>query len=91
MKHSMTAILGVILAVTFTSCMEAKRTCSGEEMVKLKEGGFSVEQINGMCMRYVMNESATRTILDSVTKFGKAALEANNGGSSNGSNKTTAN
>jgi hypothetical protein len=68
--------------------MEAKRTCSAQEMIQLQGGGFSAEQIRGMCTTYAMNESGTKTLIDAVTTVGKTAMEAVNANSSNGSNYT---
>ena len=55
MKRLMTAIACLSLLFLSVSCV-AHRTCSSEEMVKMKEGGFSAEDINRTCTSYKVSD-----------------------------------
>lgn len=65
MKRLMTTIACLSILFVSASCV-TYRTCSSEEMVKMKEGGFSVEDINRACTSSKISDEvidATRTII----------------------------
>ena len=55
MKRLMTTIACLSILFLSVSCV-AHRTCSSEEMVKMKEGGFSAEDINRTCTSYKVSD-----------------------------------
>lgn len=55
MKCLMTTLTCLSILFLSVSCV-AHRTCSGEEMVKMKDGGFSVEDINRTCTSYKISD-----------------------------------
>ena len=55
MKRLMTTIACLSILFLPVSCV-AHRTCSSEEMVKMKAGGFSAEDIDRACMSYKVSD-----------------------------------
>jgi hypothetical protein len=56
MKRLMTTIACLSILFLSVSCV-AHRTCSSEEMVKMKDGGFSAEDINRACTSYKISDA----------------------------------
>ncbi len=59
MKRVMVMIACLSMLVLSVSCV-AHRTCSSEEMVKMKEGGFSMEDINRTCVSYKLSDEVVQ-------------------------------
>lgn len=55
MKRVIVTIACLSMLFLSASCV-AHRTCNSEEMVKMKEGGFSAEDINRACMSYKVSD-----------------------------------
>jgi len=47
-----------------TGCMELQRTCNSQEMITMKEKGFSVDQIDHMCTAYKVKEESVQAVTD---------------------------
>lgn len=61
MKHLLTTLGSVGILVLFTGCV-AHHTCSSQEMIAMKEGGFGVDEINNLCTSYKISEETVQAM-----------------------------
>jgi len=59
MKHlaSITGVLGILL---LSSCVP-HNSCSSKDMIEMRQGGFSSDEINSHCMSYKISEEFVKT------------------------------
>jgi len=57
--YTMLSSIGIL--VLLSGCV-AQHTCSSQEMIGMKEKGFSVDQINNLCTTYKFQEEAVQAV-----------------------------
>ena len=67
MKRLITTFASAILLLTSTACV-SQLTCSGEEMIAMKDNGFDQNRIEAMCMSRRLDIKGVTDILSSSIK-----------------------
>ena len=57
--YTMLSAIGILVLVS--GCV-AQHTCSSQDMIGMKEKGFSVDQINNLCTTYKFQEEAVQAV-----------------------------
>ncbi len=63
--YTMLSSIGIL--VLFSGCV-AQHTCSSQEMIGMKDKGFSVDQINNLCTTYKFQEEAVQAVSQVLQK-----------------------
>ncbi len=66
MRHARMVMATTIFLGITTGCVEMQRTCSSQEMIAMKEKGFSVVEIDNMCTSYKVKEESIQAVADVV-------------------------
>ncbi|OQW35217.1 MAG: hypothetical protein A4E19_16730 [Nitrospira sp. SG-bin1] len=64
MKRSHMAMVVAGFLIYATGCVEMQRTCTSQEMIAMKEKGFSVDDIDNMCTSYKVKEESFQAVAD---------------------------
>lgn len=64
MKH-LVSIIGLFGIVLLSSCVP-HNTCSSRDMIQMRQGGFSSDEINTHCMSYKISEEVVKTAAQAV-------------------------
>lgn len=64
MRRSHMAMVAAGFFILTTGCVEMQRTCNSQEMITMKEKGFSVDQIGNMCTTYKVKEESVQAVAD---------------------------
>ncbi|MEP7152924.1 MAG: hypothetical protein ABI856_14535 [Nitrospira sp.] len=70
MKQLRRALGAVIIPLAFVSCV-AQHTCSGQEMIAMKESGFSTDEVKNNCTSYKIPDGLMK-IADQAVQAGLA-------------------
>lgn len=70
MKHLLGALGAVSIPFMFAACV-AHHTCSSQEMIAMKEGGFSADEVKNNCTSYTIPEELLK-IADQAVQAGLA-------------------
>lgn len=54
------------LLTLMAGCMEMHRTCNSQEMIAMKEKGFSVDDIDNMCTTFKVKEESIKAFTDVI-------------------------
>ena len=54
------------LLTLMTGCVEMHRTCNSQEMIAMKEKGFSVDDIDNMCTTFKVKEESIKAVADVI-------------------------
>jgi len=64
MRRSNMAMVAAGFFIFTAGCVEKQRTCNSQEMITMKEKGFSADQINDMCTAYKVKEESVQAVAD---------------------------
>ncbi|MEK9139435.1 MAG: hypothetical protein AAB308_00145 [Nitrospirota bacterium] len=64
MRRSLTIMATATFLGLTTGCVEMQRTCSSQEMIAMKEKGFTVDDIDNMCTAYKVKEESIKAVAD---------------------------
>jgi hypothetical protein len=75
MKRLITTFASAIILLTFTACV-TQLTCSGEEMIAMKDKGVDQNRIEAMCMSRQPDIKGVTELLSSSIKAYEAVKKA---------------
>lgn len=87
MKHSYMAMVAAGFFISTTGCVEMQRTCSSQEMITMREKGFSVDDIDNMCTAYKVKEESVKAVADVMKAIATNPRDRSNLDASGGGNQ----
>lgn len=66
MRSMLNLLFSLGLLTFMTGCVEMQRTCNSQEMIAMKEMGFSVDDIDNMCTTFKVKEESIKAVTDVI-------------------------